>query len=88
MTIETTRLRLLPYAPEHLLALIEGEERFEESFGMPAAAGLRDFIVSDEVSPAWLAISRSLPFELSRISRMGLGYGNWLNSAPFAVLQR
>src|SRR5438067_1196138 len=55
MTIDTARLRLLPYSPEHLLALIEGEERFTESFGLPAAAGLRDFYVSDDVSPAWLA---------------------------------
>src|SRR5438034_1384459 len=55
MAIDTARLRLLPYSPEHLLALIEGEERFTESFGLPAAAGLRDFFVSDDVSPAWLA---------------------------------
>src|SRR5439155_16197669 len=34
---------------------IAGEERFEERFGLPAAEGLRDFIISDDVSPAWLA---------------------------------
>ena len=55
MAIETARLRLVPYAPEHLLALIEGEARFEQSSGLPAAEGLRAFIVSDDVSPAWLA---------------------------------
>jgi ribosomal-protein-alanine N-acetyltransferase len=55
MAIETAHLQLLPYSPEHLLALIEGEERFEERFGLPAAEGLREFFVSDEVSPAWLA---------------------------------
>src|SRR4051794_12414878 len=54
MAIETVHLQLLPYSPEHFLALIEGEEQFEESFGLPAGEGLRDFIVSDEVSPAWL----------------------------------
>jgi [ribosomal protein S5]-alanine N-acetyltransferase len=54
MTLETAHLRLLPFSPEHLLALIEGEERFLERFGLPAAAGLHDFFVSDEVSPAWL----------------------------------
>ena len=55
MAIETDHLALTPYSPEQLLALIEGEKRFEESFGLPAAGGLRSFVVSDEVSPAWLA---------------------------------
>ena len=55
MAIETAHLQLAPYSPEHLLALIEGYERFEECFGLPAADGLRAFILSDEVSPAWLA---------------------------------
>src|SRR5437773_12547724 len=59
MVIETTRLRLLPYSPEHLLALIASTERFEQSFGLRAAEGLRDFYVSGEVSPAWLAQLRS-----------------------------
>jgi ribosomal-protein-alanine N-acetyltransferase len=59
MAIETVHLRLLPYSPEHLLALIEGYRRFEEGFGLPAAEGLRDFIVSDEVSQAWLTELRA-----------------------------
>ncbi len=59
MAIETVHLRLIPYSPAHLLALIEGDERFEERFGLPAAEGLRAFIVSDEVSPAWLARLRA-----------------------------
>jgi RimJ/RimL family protein N-acetyltransferase len=59
MAIETAHLRLLPYSPGHLLALIEGYERFQEGFGLPAAQGLRDFILSDEVSPAWLAELRA-----------------------------
>jgi hypothetical protein len=59
MAVETVHLRLLPYSPQHLLALIEGVERFEEGFGLPAAAGLRDFLVSEEVSPAWLASLRT-----------------------------
>jgi RimJ/RimL family protein N-acetyltransferase len=54
MAIETVRLRLLPFAPEHLLALIEGDRHFEEKLGLPAADGLRAFILSDDVSPAWL----------------------------------
>jgi ribosomal-protein-alanine N-acetyltransferase len=54
MNIETARLQLTPYSPEHFLALIEGEKQFEERFGMPAAEGLRAFFVSGDVSPAWL----------------------------------
>ncbi len=58
MAIETARLRLTPFSPEHLLALIDGDDLFEKSFGVPAAAGLRDFFVSGDVSPAWLAALR------------------------------
>jgi ribosomal-protein-alanine N-acetyltransferase len=54
VTIEATHVRLLPYAPGDLLALIESVEQFEAQVGLRAAEGLRDFIVSDEVSPAWL----------------------------------
>jgi RimJ/RimL family protein N-acetyltransferase len=59
MTIETIHLHLIPYSPAHLLALIEGYQHFEECFGLPAADGLRAFIVSDEVSPDWLARLRA-----------------------------
>jgi [ribosomal protein S5]-alanine N-acetyltransferase len=55
MVIDTVRLQLRPFSPEHLLALIEGVQQFEERSGLLAADGLRDFLVSDEVSPAWLA---------------------------------
>ncbi len=55
MTLESVHLVLTPYLPTHLLALIESRERFEGCFGLPAADGLREFLVSDEVSPAWLA---------------------------------
>ncbi len=54
MAIDTTHLQLLPNSPEHLLALIEGTRQFEEQSGIRAAAGLREFLVSDEVSPAFL----------------------------------
>jgi [ribosomal protein S5]-alanine N-acetyltransferase len=54
MTIDTSRLRLQPFAPEHLLALIDGAERFEQVSGMRAAEGLHEFFVSADVSPAWL----------------------------------
>ena len=55
MTLEIARLVWTPYSPKHLLALLEGEERFEECFGLPAAEGLRGFFFSGEVSPDWLA---------------------------------
>ena len=59
MVIDTTHLRLQPYAPEHLLALIEGVPQFEEQLGLRAADGLRDFIVSDDVTPDWLSRLRA-----------------------------
>ncbi len=53
--MDTPRLQLRPFSPEHWLALIEGEEEFYRSFGLRAAEGLREEITSGEVSPAWLA---------------------------------
>jgi [ribosomal protein S5]-alanine N-acetyltransferase len=61
MPLETPRLRLLAYTPAHLLALVEGDRAFEEHFGFPPAPGLRDFIVSADISPAWLARLRTAP---------------------------
>jgi RimJ/RimL family protein N-acetyltransferase len=59
MSIDTAHLSLIPYSPDQLLALIEGYERFEECFGMKAAEGLREFMVSADVSPEWLARLRA-----------------------------
>jgi [ribosomal protein S5]-alanine N-acetyltransferase len=59
MAIDTARLQLRPFWPEHLLALIEGPQQFEERSGLRAADGLRDFLVSDEVSPDFLAQLRA-----------------------------
>ena len=59
MAIETARLRLIPYAPRHLLALIEGHPQFEEQFGLPAAEGMREFMYSGDISAAWLAQLRT-----------------------------
>lgn len=53
--IELKDLRLAPYAPVHLRALIEGVEPYMRSFGWPPAEGLRDFYLSAAVSPEWLA---------------------------------
>jgi RimJ/RimL family protein N-acetyltransferase len=47
-------IELRPYAPEHLLALLDSEAAFHRSFGLRAAAGLRDFFCGGEVSPQWL----------------------------------
>jgi ribosomal-protein-alanine N-acetyltransferase len=58
LSLETAHLRLQPYAPEQLLAVIDGAAQFEEQFGMPLADGLRELLVSDEVSPAWLELLR------------------------------
>jgi RimJ/RimL family protein N-acetyltransferase len=54
MSMETEHLLLLPYSPADLLALIDGVAQFEQRFGLRVAPSLRGFIISDEVSPAWL----------------------------------
>ncbi|HEX7977077.1 MAG TPA: GNAT family N-acetyltransferase [Gemmatimonadaceae bacterium] len=60
-SLETARLTLRPYTPEQLLALREGVSAFEERIGegVRAGVGLREFFVSDEVSPQWLERLRS-----------------------------
>ncbi len=57
-TLETARLTLIPSAAEHFLALIESSERFEQVTGMRVAPALRGYLVSDDVSPAWVAALR------------------------------
>jgi RimJ/RimL family protein N-acetyltransferase len=54
MQLETPRLRLVPIAPAHLLALLDSVQAFNGQFGYPAADGLREFYTSGEVSPGWL----------------------------------
>ena len=53
--MNTATLELRPHAPWHIRALLEGADRYEESFGVPPADGLREFITGPEVSPAYLA---------------------------------
>jgi RimJ/RimL family protein N-acetyltransferase len=60
MPLESSRLRLVPLTPAHLLALIEGYSEFAQAFGLPAADGLRDFYVSDYLEEAWLTQLREL----------------------------
>ena len=57
--IRTARLRLIPVAPGHLLALVEAPERFASDFGYPAAEWLREFFTSGEVTPEWLEMLRN-----------------------------
>lgn len=54
MSTPTPDIELRPYAAEHLLALLESEEAFHQSFGSRAADGLRDFYFSGDISPKWL----------------------------------
>jgi RimJ/RimL family protein N-acetyltransferase len=57
--VETPRLHLVPWSPALLVTLIDQPERFEALAGFPAAAGLREFFVSGDVSPEWLARLRT-----------------------------
>jgi RimJ/RimL family protein N-acetyltransferase len=65
--IQTDRLDLHALAPGEILALRESDARFKAVTGLVAAEGLRAFLVSDEVSQAWIDRLRSAdeanPFE-------------------------
>jgi len=52
--IETERLSLLPNSAQLVLALIEDPQRYEQLGGFPAAAGLREYFTSDDVSEGFL----------------------------------
>jgi len=55
--IKTKNLTLVPHAPEHLRALIQGSDSYAQSFGSRPADGLRNFFVSgtSEASAEWLS---------------------------------
>ena len=59
MRMESDRLFLVRHTPEALLALIEHPDEYEEISGFPAAHALREFFVSEAVSPAFLEYLRS-----------------------------
>ena len=59
MNLETENLKLIPHESRHVLALIDGPQAYERSIGHKPANGLRDFFVSKDVSPDWLANLRS-----------------------------
>jgi len=52
--MQTKNLRLVPNAPEHLRALMEGAELYEQITGFRVAKGLRELFGSGEVSPEYL----------------------------------
>jgi len=52
--IETKDLRLIPYRPADLLALVEGVEAFRDSFGFAAADGLREFLLGPDVASGYI----------------------------------
>ncbi|HJQ54215.1 MAG TPA: GNAT family protein [Gemmatimonadaceae bacterium] len=58
--VETERLRLVPYSPEQILALIEDPELFNLVSAYPAAPGLREFYTSGELSKDYLDNLRRL----------------------------
>ena len=53
--LRTKSLRLVPHEPAHLRALIDGSEFYDRASGLKPARGLRDFIVSPDVSAEWRA---------------------------------
>jgi len=57
--IATDDLMLRPLAPAELLALREGDAQFASESGLKPTDGLRAMLVSDDVSPAWLARLRT-----------------------------
>lgn len=58
MNLETQSLRLVPNSPDFFLALIDGEDKFEQTAGYRPGDGLRNFIVSDDVAPEFTAALR------------------------------
>lgn len=57
--MQTARLDFLPQTSSHFLALVESVAAFERLAGLRAADGLRDFAVSPEISPEYLARMRA-----------------------------
>jgi [ribosomal protein S5]-alanine N-acetyltransferase len=52
--MHTERLEFVSHTPQSLRSLFDGYDEFAKTFGIPAAAGLREFYVSGEVSADWL----------------------------------
>jgi len=59
LIVMTSRIRLHPFSPDDLIALIDGASELEAPGGIRLADGVRDFFVSGEVSQAWLDALRA-----------------------------
>lgn len=57
--IATDNLMLRPLSPAELLVLREGDAQFAGESGLKPTDGLRAMLVSDDVSPAWIARLRT-----------------------------
>jgi RimJ/RimL family protein N-acetyltransferase len=55
----SNQTRLLLHTPEHLRALLEGQEIYEQRFGLKVADGVREFLIGPEVSAEFLARLKS-----------------------------
>jgi [ribosomal protein S5]-alanine N-acetyltransferase len=53
--MQSPRLDFRPLSPQAILALVDGYDQFANAFHVPAADGLRDFFVSGDLSPDYLA---------------------------------
>ncbi len=59
MTFSTTDecpIELIPLTPQHFLALLDGADSYGKCFGHAPAEGLRDFIVSGDIDPAFFQL--------------------------------
>jgi RimJ/RimL family protein N-acetyltransferase len=54
LALSSSGFRLCPHTPQHLRALLDGLENYEQLTGLTVARGVRDFIVGPEVSPDFL----------------------------------
>jgi ribosomal-protein-alanine N-acetyltransferase len=84
--MESERLFLVRHTPEALIALIEHPEEYEELSGFPAAQALREFFVSEAVSPEFLAYLRGLDHSNPWLPGFGVVHresGSVIGSAGF-----
>jgi ribosomal-protein-alanine N-acetyltransferase len=84
--MESARLFLVRHTPEALLALIEHPEGYEEISGFPAAQALREFFVSEAVSPEFLLYLRGLDHSTPWLPGFGVVHresGSVIGSAGF-----
>ena len=58
MNNQSPSLTFTPISAESLLALVDSREAFHAEFGVPATEGLRELMVSDDVSPEYWQMLR------------------------------